>query len=51
MWKKTAMPVLILGMVLFCCSMVFGAGRRDKSVPVSAVEVGTPGAGFHIAGD
>ena len=48
MWKKTVMPFLTFGMVLFCCSMALSAGRRDKSASDGVIEIGAPAPDFTL---
>lgn len=48
MLKRTAMIVLMLGMMLVCCTMVFGAGRRDKSSSEGVVKIGAPAPDFTL---
>ena len=48
MWKKTVIFALMLGIVLLCCSISFGAGRRDKSSPESVVKIGAPAPDFTL---
>lgn len=48
MWKKPAILVLMLSLVLLCCNMTFGAGRRDKSSPEGVVKIGAPAPDFTL---
>jgi peroxiredoxin len=48
MLKKNAILVLILGLVLLCCNLTFGAGRRDKSLPEGVIKIGAPAPNFTL---
>lgn len=48
MCRKPVIPVFILGVVLLCCTLAFGAGRRDKSPPDGVIQIGSPAPNFTL---